>query len=146
MAILNSDKNFLAVIIGVVSTIPSEILGLILVHLGYAKYSIFHLSSMLVTQKHPSIIMGMFVSPVFGGIVAILLYQIFLKIGSKHVIIECVGASLFMFVCLEFVFSVFYDGKIIPAGTLTADYCHLISSMIYGIIEGILFKIILFRT
>lgn len=141
---MKDDKNLIAAVIGVISTIPSEIVSLILVRLGYAKYSIYHLASMLVTQKTPSFIMGIFVCPIIAGFISIILYQAFRKLGAQHLIIKCIGVSLLMFIALEFVFSVFYDGKLIPSGRISADYSHLFSAIIYGITEGLLFGRFLF--
>lgn len=88
--------------------------------------------------------MDMFVSPVIGGLVAILLYETFRKLGSEHLVIKCVGVSIFLWIALELVFSVFYDGKLIPQAKISADYSHLISAIIYGITEGLLFHRFLF--
>lgn len=141
---MKTDKNLIAAVIGAIATIPSEIISLIFVRLGYARYSIYHLSSMLVTQKTPSFTMGIVVSPVVGGFIAIILYQAFRKLGAQHLIIKCIGVALLMFIALEFIFSVFYDGKLIPSGRMSADYSHLISAIIYGITEGLLFGRFLF--
>lgn len=141
---LKDDKYLIAGIIGAISTLPIEIVAQILVKLGYATYSNFNLSSLLVTGNKPSLIMGLFVSSTVGGFISVLLYHVFIKIGSEHLIIKCIATSISMWIALEFVIKIIFEGKLIPIRPMSASYSHLFSAIIYGISQGILFNYFLF--
>jgi len=141
---LKNDKDLIAGIIGVVATIACEIVLQILVSLELAKYSEYGLSSLLITGNRPSLILGFFVSSVVGGLISILLYQGFRKLGSEHLIIKCLGASISAWVALEYITTIYFEGKLIPIRSMSGYYCHLIGAFVFGITEGILFKRYLF--
>ena len=131
---MKNDKVLIAGIIGALSTIPSEIVSQILVSLGYAPYSNFDLSSLIITGTRPSLIMGLFVSSVVGGLIGVLLYLAFIKLGSEHLIIKSIATSILMWVALEFVFTILIEGKLIPVRPISGYYSHLFSAIIYGIL------------
>jgi len=141
---LRDDKELIAGIIGAISIIPSEIVSQILVISGFNKYSILSLSSMIITFNRPSLIMGLCITPVVGALVAILLYHLFIKYGSEHLVIKCVGASMLMWIALELVFTMYIEGRFFPIRPVSDYYAHLIAAVIFGITEGILFNRFLF--
>ena len=145
MTNLKDDKYLIAGIIGAISTIPSEIVSQILVSFGYATLSNFNISSLIITGSRPSLIMGLIVGSSVGGLIGVLLYQIFIKLGSEHLIIKCIATSILMWIALEFVFIIFFEGKLIPVRPMSGYYSHLSSAIINGITEGILFNIFLFN-
>ena len=141
---MKNDRDLIAGVIGVVAAIPCEIVIQVLIRLGFAKYSEFGMSSLLITLNRPSIILGFFVTSVVGGLISIILYQAFRKLGSQHLIIKCVGVSIFMWVALEFTFKIYFEGKVIPVRTMSSYYSHLAGAFIFGITQGILFRKYLF--
>ncbi len=70
------DKFTAVTIIGALSTIPYELFGRALVSLGYAKYSVYELSSLMVTLNRPDILIGSFLSMILGASIAIFFYYV----------------------------------------------------------------------
>jgi len=112
--------------------------------LGYAPYSNFDLSSLIITGNRHSLIIGLIVDSVVGGFMCVLLYHVFIKLGSKHLIIKCISTSILMWIALEFVFTIYIEGKLISVRPMSAYYAHLFTAIIYGITVGILFIKFLF--
>jgi hypothetical protein len=142
---LKDDKILTAGIIGVIATIPCEIFLQISVRLGIADHSEFGLASMLITGNRPVIIIGFFVSSIIAAFISILLVLAFMKLGDAHLTIKCVGVSILMWLVLEFVFTIFFEGKQIPVRQISGYYCHLVGAFIFAITQGILLRKYLFH-
>jgi len=141
---LKDDRNLIAGIIGVISAIPCEIVIQGLMWLGFAKYSEFGMSSLLITGNRPSIIIGLFVTSVIGSSISIVLYQAFRRLGSEYLVIKCTAVSICMWVALELLFTIYFEGKLIPVRAVSNYYSHLIGAFAFGITQGILFRRYLF--
>lgn len=141
---MNDDKYLIAGIIGVISIIPSEIVSQILVISGYSKRTICTLSSLLVTGNRESFTMGLIINSVISAFIAMILYHTFRKLGSQHLVIKCVGATLLAWLGLELVFMIFIERNLIPVRAMSGYYSHFFSAIIFGITEGILFGRFLF--
>lgn len=141
---MNDDKYLIAGIIGIISIIPSEIVSQILVILGYAKYTTCTLSSLLVTGNRELFTMGLVVNAVISAFIAMILYYTFKKLGSQHLVIKCVGATLLSWLGLELIFMIFIERNLIPVRAISGYYSHCFGAIIFGITEGILFGRFLF--
>lgn len=141
---MKDDKILIAGIIGALSTIPSEIVTQWLVFIGVGKNSIYNISSILITANRPSLIIGLFVSPIVGGFSAILFYYALMKLGSFNIIIKSLVVSLLFWICLETVFTLFIEGNHIAIRPISDYYVHLIGAVVFAITEGILFRRFLF--
>jgi uncharacterized membrane protein len=142
--ILKDDKLVIAGVIGALSTIPSEIVTQILVYFGVGEYSIYSISSMVVTINRPSLIIGLFVYPVMGAIIATLFYYALKGLGSNYIIIKSVMVGYLMWLALELFFTMYIEGKYIPMRPISDYNIHLTGAIIFGITQGILFKRYLF--
>jgi hypothetical protein len=142
--ILKDDKLLKAGAIGALCTILSEIVSQILIVLGFGKYSIFNISSMLVTINRPSIVMGLLVSVTVGVFSAIILYYLLILTGSDNVVIKSVMGSVLLWLALEMFFTMFIEGRFFSIRPISSYYVHLVAAIIFGISEGILFNRILF--
>jgi hypothetical protein len=142
---LKDDKILVAGIIGVVAAIGAEIFAQIMVLTGVAKHSLFALSSMIITLDRPTFIIGFFVTSAVAGVLSVILYLMFLKLGAQHLIIKSIGISIVMWIVLELVFTFAIERKIIEERPLSGYYGHLIDSIIFGIVLGALLKRYLFN-
>lgn len=55
---MKNHKYLFLQFLGIISTIPAQIFSMILKFFGLAKYSMYELSSLVITINRPSIIMG----------------------------------------------------------------------------------------
>ena len=75
-AIYLLDQPMKAAFLGALSTIPYEMLTRILISLGFAKYSVYELSSLMITINRPTKVLGSFLSMILGASIAVILYYI----------------------------------------------------------------------
>lgn len=142
---MKDDKLLIAGVIGALSTIPSEIVTQALVFFGIGKHSIYSISSMIITINKPLPIMGLFVSPVMGALIAGLFYYELKGLGSNYIIIKSVMIGFLMWIALEAFFTMYIEDKYIPIRPISDYYIHLVGAIIFGITQGILFKRYLFK-
>ncbi|WP_423800821.1 hypothetical protein [Neobacillus sp. SAB-20_R2A] len=139
------DKVLLIGLLGVLSTIPGEIASRILVYSGIGKYSIYKLSSLIVTFNRPVFTIGLIVDFLVSSVFAILLYFIFKKLGSCHLVIKTTLCSLLAWLVCELLFTAIVEGKYIPIRPINDYYSHIISTIIFGITLGLLMKKFIFK-
>ncbi|MHB8126125.1 MAG: hypothetical protein ACYDEJ_10875 [Desulfitobacteriaceae bacterium] len=138
---MNYDKPLTAVLIGILSTIPYEIFTRIFLLFGIGKYSAYQLSSIVVTLDRPSVIMGLFVSPILGGCSTLLFYYALKKLGSDYLLIKSTFTGLIVFLVLETIFTWLIEGpKLIPLRPMSDYYIHMFGSSIFGFTMGLLLK------
>jgi len=142
---LKEDRELVAGLIGSLSTIVAELVSKTLGFLKIGKYSTYELASMIITINRPSLIIGFIVSSFVGGILAVMQYYLFMKLHSENIIIKCSAFGVLMWIVLELCFTIFTEGKTIPVRPISAYYVHLISSIFFGITEGIFLKRIIFN-
>jgi hypothetical protein len=142
---LRNNKILTIGLIGALSTVSSEIFTQVCKPLGIARYSIYELSSLLITGDKPLIILGLFVSPIIGAVNATLLYYLLKKLKYNNLFTICITSSILMWIVLETIITIFFESKIIPMRPISGHYGHLASAIIFGITEGILFKMFLFK-
>ena len=139
------DKVLIIGLIGALSTIPGEIASRIFVYFGIGKYGIYELSSLIITFNRPVFAIGLIVDFLVGSVSAILLYFIFEKLGSCHLVIKTTLCSLLSWLVCELLFTAIIEGKYIPIRPINDYYSHILSAMIFGITLGLLLKKFIFK-
>lgn len=139
------DKPLIAVLFGCLCTIPAEIVSRILLAFGIGKYSIFELDSLFITINRPNTILGFIVSSTVGGLVSLAFYYSLKKIGHDYLVIKCLLANIVTWVVLEAISMVIIEDKVINIRPISDYYLQMFSTIVYGIILGILFKIFLVK-
>ena len=136
------DKPTASLILGALSTIPYEMLTTVLKLMGYAKYSVYELSSLMITLNRPHRLLGSFLSMTLGASIAIILYRIVVwHFGWENLIFKSVFLNLLSWILLEGLFMWLIEGRnLIPFRPISDYYSHLFSVIIYGLILGLLFQ------
>jgi len=138
------NKPIAATIIGALSTIPYEILTRALKLLGYAKYTVYELSSLMITLNRPDKVLGSFMSMIIGASISIILYCAIAIIGWfgwDHIILKSIFISLQSWLFLEGLFMWLIEGRnFIPLRPISDYYSQFFCVFIYGIILGLLFQ------
>jgi hypothetical protein len=141
-AIYLLDQPMKAAFLGALSTIPYEMLTRILISLGFAKYSVYELSSLMITINRPTKVLGSFLSMILGASIAVILYYILeSRVGWDQLILKSIFISLQSWVLLEGLFMWLIEGrKFIPLRPLSDYYSHFISVSVFGFTLGLLFR------
>lgn len=92
-----------AALIGALSTISAEILTQAFVSFGIGQYSVYQLDSLLITQNRPTLIIGLIVNFIIGGLVGILFYYSLEKIGFDYLVIKSAGVGLLAWSGIELI-------------------------------------------
>jgi hypothetical protein len=135
-----SNKPLTAIMIGVLSTIPFEIILRIAKYLGYAKYSLYQLDSLVITGNRPTTLIGFIVSSMVAGFIAFVFYYSLEKVGTDYIIIKSVFVSILAWSILETVLTLGFEGTKIPVRPISGYYSQFIGIIVFGIIMGLLFK------
>lgn len=143
--ILNNRKALIAGIIGALSTISGEIITRILIMMGIGRYDVYQLNSLVATIDEPSVIMGMIINFIVGGCVAVLVYILIERTGKELILIKNIAASLLIWFIFESIFTIFFEGLLDVTRPISDHYVHLVGTTAYGITQGLLFKVILFK-
>lgn len=135
------DKTMVAGIIGAISTIPYEIVTRLAVYFGIGKYSVYNLSSLIVTINRPTAILGAVVSMVLGSAIAMILYYAIRKVSSDYVVYKGLFGALLSWVIMEtiYVWLIEGPGRVTPR-PVEDYYLELIGSIVFGVTMGQLFK------
>ena len=139
------DKVLIIGLLGVLSTIPGEIASRIFAYFGIGKYGIYELASLIITFNRPVFTIGLIVDFLVSSVFAILLYFIFEKFGSCHLVIKTTLCSLLVWLVCELLFTGIIEGKYIPIRPINDYYSHIFSAMIFGITLGLLLKKFIFK-
>jgi hypothetical protein len=144
--ILKSDKPLIAAVLGVLATIPYEIFTRVLLSFKIGKYSVYQLSSLIITLNRPDIFLGIVICTIVGGSIAIVFYYLLKKIGSDYLVIKSSATSLLGWIIVEAIYTLLIEGpKLIQPRPINDYYMQLFGSLIFGITLGILFKKYLFN-
>jgi hypothetical protein len=139
------DKVIIIGLLGALSTIPGEITSRILVYFGIGKFGIYELASFIITFNRPVFIIGLIVDFLVGCIIAVLLYFIFEKFGSCHLVIKTTVCSVLAWLVSEILFTALIEGKYISIRPINDYYSHIFSAIIFGITLGLLLKKCIFK-
>ncbi|MBL4938571.1 hypothetical protein JK636_22970 [Clostridium sp. YIM B02515] len=142
---MKNDKLLLTSFIGIVSTIPAEIISHLFVYFGFGKYSIYQLASLLITFNRPNFIIGLIVDFIIGGVIANLICYSLEKLGSEYLIIKAIMASFLSWLVCELAFTFSIEGRYFDLRPIGDYYNNILCAGIFGITLGLLFKKFLFR-
>mgnify|MGYP000350870119 CR=1 FL=1 len=135
------DKPSLAILIGILSTIPYEIITRIFLHYGFAKYSVYQLTSLMITLNRPNTGLGIVSSIILGGAISLLLLFSLKFLRPNNLIIKSIGLTLLSWLLLEVMFMWLIEGReLIPHRPVSDYYSEMIGSLIFGLTQGILFR------
>lgn len=137
---MKNDKYLFLEFLAIISTIPAQIFSMILKYFGFAKYSMFDLASLVITFNRPSIVMGLFVDALISGLIAITFYYIFEKLGSDYLVIKVILGSFFAWFVFELLLTSTIEGKYIAIRPMSDYYSHILGTMVFGIVLGVLMK------
>ncbi|MEN6324671.1 MAG: hypothetical protein ABFD18_00455 [Syntrophomonas sp.] len=138
------DKPLVAALIGALSTVPGEIFTRVLVSSGIGKYSIYQLDSLFVTFDRPTVIMGIIVNVILGGLIATLFYYALPKLGQDYLVLKGLVVGVLSWAVTELLFTMNVEGKYIEIRPINDYYVHILGAIIFGITLGLLFKKYLF--
>lgn len=142
---MKDDKVIIISLLGVLSTIPSEIASRIFVYFGFGKYGIYELASLTVTLNRPVFTLGLIIDFLVGSAFAVLLYFLFKKFGSCNLVFKTAVCSLMAWFVCEFVFTAIIEGKYVSIRPIKDYYSHIFSTIIFGITLGLLLKKFIFK-
>jgi hypothetical protein len=113
----------------------------LLISLGIGKYSVYQLTSLIITLYRPTAILGIVVSFVLGGLFSIIFYYLRNKFGSDYLIIKSMIFSLVIWITMETMFVWLIEGpKLIHPRPIADYYIHMSGSLFFGITQGLLYK------
>jgi hypothetical protein len=138
---LKTDKPLIAVALGTISAVSYEVFTRVLLYFRIGKYSVYQLSSLIVTLRTPEIFLGMVICSIVGGSIAILFYYLLKKIGSDYLIIKSLLISLLSWILIEAIYTALIEGpRLIPLRPINDYYLQMLGTGVFGITLGILFK------
>ncbi|HEX9061908.1 MAG TPA: hypothetical protein VF941_17145 [Clostridia bacterium] len=137
---MKNDRILIVGIIGAFSTIPAEIITWIGKLFGFATYSDYQLSSLIVTSTRPSMFLGFIVQGSVGAVVAILLYRVLVDMGEGHILIKSTMIGVVSWVALEILTTAIIEGKTVPLREMSGYYTHFLGSVGFGLTQGWLLK------
>lgn len=137
---MKEDKSLILAIIGVVSTIVSEIITWIGRSTGLADHSDYELTSLIITVNRPSVLLGFVVEGSIGVIISAVLYKLVKETGEKYILLKSVFTGIIAWIIIEILITAILEGKTVPLRELSGYYTHLIGAVGFGITQGFLFK------
>jgi len=143
---MKCDKPTLVMLMGAISTIPYEIVTRVLVTFGFAKYSVYQLTSFMITLDRPNVLLGAIYSIILGCVLSLVFYYGLKLLDIDYLMIKSIGISLFNWLILEVVFMWLIEGRnFIPHRPINDYYAQMFGSIVYGITLGLLFRNYLFK-
>lgn len=139
------DKPLVAVLIGALSTIPSELFTRLLLFLGIGKYSVYQLDSLLVTFTRPSAMIGLIVNFILGGFIGVLFYYAIKKLGQDYLVFKGIAGGLLFWAVTELLFTLTIEGRFFDLRPLSDYYVHISAAVVFGVTLGLLFNKYLFK-
>ncbi|MCG1025747.1 MULTISPECIES: hypothetical protein [unclassified Dehalobacter] len=140
------DKPTLAILMGALSTIPHEIITRVLATFGFAKYSVYQLTSFMITLDRPNVLLGALCSIILGGVISLIFYYALKLLDFDYLMIKSIGFSLFNWLMLEVIFMWLIEGRgLIPHRPINDYYSEMFGTIAFGISLGLLFRNYLFK-
>ncbi|MEA4848797.1 MAG: hypothetical protein VB106_16320 [Clostridiaceae bacterium] len=113
--------------------------------MGYGKFSLYQLDSLIITANRPEPVLGILVSCIVSGFSAVLFYFLLTALNMEHLITKSIAFTLLIWAVLEVVFIGNIEGTFIAVRPISDYYIHFLGSVAHGITQGILFKHLLFK-
>lgn len=140
------NKPLIAVILGFLSTIPYEIFTQLIIYFGIGKYSVYQLTSLMITLNRPKIFMGMVMSFLVASSISVVFYYSTKIIGTDYMIAKSILISIIAWGVIETLFVAIIEGpNLIDPRPINDYYIHMIGNIIFGFTMGMLFKKYLFK-
>ncbi len=137
---MNTDKPLVAILIGVICTIPYQLFTMVTNYLGLSKYTLYQLDSFVITGNRPVPVLGFVTSSIVAGFIALVLYYAINKVGSDYLILKSVFWSLFAWALLELVLTVTLEGKTFPYRPVSGYVAEFLGATVFGVVLGLAFK------
>ncbi|WP_027628668.1 hypothetical protein [Ruminiclostridium cellobioparum] len=137
---MKEDKTLILGMIGVFSTIISEMITWIGKLTGLANHSDYELTSLIVTLNRPTVPLGFVIEGSIGVIISAVLFKLVKETGGKYILLKSVITGIVAWIIIEILITLIVEGKTIPLRELKAYYTHLIGAIGFGITQGLLFK------
>ncbi len=136
------DKPLVASVLGALATIPYELYTRVLVSLGFGKYSVYQLNSMIITINRPSTMIGIVSTFITGALIGVVFYYSLKKLGTDFVVIKGLAAGLVSWVFTESISTWLIEGgpRMIPPRPMSDYYLEMSGAAIFGLTLGLLFK------
>ncbi|MDQ7094260.1 hypothetical protein REC12_11730 [Desulfosporosinus sp. PR] len=134
------DKPILVVLIGALATIPYELFTALMVYLGIGKYDVYELCSLIITLDRPNLVLGAVGTIIVASCLALIFYYSLEKVGWDYLKMKSIISSLISWLILEVFFMWLIEGrKLIPYRPINDYYVELMGTIIFGIVQGLLF-------
>ncbi|NLM36503.1 MAG: hypothetical protein GX202_00055 [Firmicutes bacterium] len=139
---MKTNKLTSSLIIGALATIPYELLTTLFKLTGYTRYSVYELSSLMITLNRPNRLLGAILSMNLGAIIALILYFLVIgRFGWENIVFKSVFLNLQSWILLEVLFMWLIEGRnLIPFRSISDYYAQLTSAIFFGVILGLLFE------
>lgn len=137
---MKEDKTLILGMIGVFSTIISEMITWIGKLTGLANHSDYELTSLIVTLNRPTVPLGFVIEGSIGVIISAVLFKLVKETGGKYILLKSVITGIVAWIINEILITMIVEGKTMPLRELEAYYTHLIGAIGFGITQGLLFK------
>lgn len=136
------DQPMAVSVIGALTTIPYELFTRALKLLGYAEYSVYELSSLMITLTRPDRVLGAFLSMILGASIGIILYYAIIgRFGWNNLIFKSAFIALQSWLLLEGLFMWLIEGRnFIPLRPMGDYYSQFFGVLVFGISLGLLFQ------
>ncbi|GFP75481.1 hypothetical protein [Clostridium fungisolvens] len=142
---LNDDKILVAGVIGIASTVVGEICSWILLSFGIGTYSTYQINSLIVTYNKPSILVGLFLNLIMGGIIGAAVYLTLKKWGHDHIIMVSLGYTLVAWMFIEIIANGVVDKDLIATRVIGGYVNQFISAVIHAVAKGLMLKWFIFN-
>ncbi|GFZ33174.1 hypothetical protein CSC2_37000 [Clostridium zeae] len=142
---LNDDRILVAGAIGIVSTVVGEICSWIFVYLGIGTYSTYQINSLIVTYNKPSVLVGLFLNLIMGGIIGAAVYLTLKKWGHEHIIMVSLVYTLVAWMCIEIIANAVVDKNLIDTRVIGGYFNQIISAVIHAVAKGLMLKWFIFN-
>jgi hypothetical protein len=105
------------------------------------KYSVYQLTSLIITLNRPTTILGMIVCFTIGGLFSLIFYYSFKKLGLDYLVIKSMIFSLIIWISMETLYVWLIEGpRLIEPRPIADYYIHMLGSLCFGIVQGLLYK------
>lgn len=135
------DRPLLVLALGILASIPYELFTRIMLSFGIGKYSVYQLSSLIITLNRPTAILGALTSFLVGMVIAIIFYHSLKKIGTDYITVKGLVTGLFGWAGTELIYTWLIEGRGFAYRPISDYYLQVIGSAIFGITLGLLFRL-----
>jgi hypothetical protein len=103
------------------------------------------LDSLLITFNRPSLILGLIVNFLAGGLIAVIVYYATQKLGRDYLVLKSLVFGGLFWLIFELIFTATIEGQFIDLRPISDYYLHLLGTATYGLTLGLLLNKYLFK-